>query len=297
MKILRRCRKLAEGDLPIVTTGAAAKKYFAAVDTLRNARKLTLETVTRDLSQYNEGCELTRADLKIANRLVENLLYEAETWATVAAGYNTPYPSKKIDKAWRQLLFCQHHDGVTGCGSDIVLLDLLDHYREALENAFEARRVALTALSNLIETRGEGEGAPVLLFNSLPWRRKGVVRHTITIEENEIFEPFDLVGPNGETIPYEIEPVLYKEDGTLSKVTAFWVEHDLPATGYHRGVMKPNAKMDIPYVMEAQSRSWIENEFFRVEVDAERGGESSVLLRKKRGVNISTPDINNRPMT
>ncbi len=282
-EILRRCRELADDEPSIVITGAAARKYFAAIDTLRTGRKLILESVTRDLSQYNEGCELTRADLKIANRLVENRLYEAETWSTVAAGYNIPYPSAKIDRAWRQLLFCQHHDGVTGCGSDIVLLDLLDHYREALECATEARRSALTALSQRIDTRSEGKNKPVLLFNSLPWRRKGVVRHTITINDDETFEPFELFGPNGELIPYEVEPVSYKKDGTLSKLTARWVEHDLPAAGYHLNVKKPDVKMDIPFVMEAQSRTWIENEFFRVEVNPERGGGIVSLVEKETG--------------
>ena len=43
------------------------------------------------------------------------------------------FPTEAIDKAWRQLLFGAHHDGITGSESDQVYLDLIGGWREAVE--------------------------------------------------------------------------------------------------------------------------------------------------------------------
>ncbi len=79
------------------------------------------------------GKDVSFIDTKQANRLAENVLLDAEAFATIASLDGARYPTEAIDKAWRQLLFNAHHDGITGSESDQVYLDLLGGWREAWE--------------------------------------------------------------------------------------------------------------------------------------------------------------------
>lgn len=275
------CRELSEEDPALIVTGAAAAKYFSCVHTLATGKKLKLEPVTRDISQYNEGCELSRMDLKQANRLLENRLFEAEIWGSIASLSGVPYPSEALDYSWRQLLFCQQHTGITGYGTDIVYIDLLDIYRDALEQAHRSLHSVLEGLSNHIAVPPERSNNSVLLFNSLPWLRDGLIQHWIDVE-GEI-EPIELVDEEGESIPYELERAEQKTDGTVSRMLAIWTENHLPATGYARRDFIKREDNHIPFLLETQSQPWIENEHLRVEIDPTRGGGIVSIVDKETG--------------
>ncbi len=279
--VLGLCRELAESEPSLIVTGAAAAKYFSCVHTLASSKKIKLEPVTRDMSQYNEAGALTRNDLKLANRLVENRLFEAELWGSIASLSGIPYPSAALDRAWRQLLFCQHHEGITGCGTDIVLADLLDIYRDALEIATRETRVLLESLAGKIAVPPEKSNNSVLLFNCLPWLRDGLVQHWIEVEGG--IEEMELVDEEGEPIPFEIERAEQKPDGSVSRILALWMENNLPATGYTRRDFIKREDNPAPFLMETQSQSWIENEFIRVEVDPGRGGGIVSIIEKESG--------------
>ncbi len=280
-KIIGNCRELSNNEPSLITTGTAATKYFSCVETLLSGNKIKLEPVTRDLTQYNEGCELSRTDLKIANRLAENALYEAETWATIAAIYNIPYPFKPLDKAWRQVLFCQHHDGLTGCSTDIAFIDVLEAYRDALEIVTRTRRATLTELSKLVDTRSEERERALLTFNCLPWRRHGIVRYPMNLADME--RGFVLMGADGSQIPYELEPVENENGEKTARVTAVWIERDLAAAGYRCSSLVEQEGADVPWIQKSQSQQWLENEFIRIEVNPERGGGIVSIVNKETG--------------
>ncbi len=281
INIIGRCRELANNELPIVTTGTAATKYFSTIETQYTNNKLKLEPVTRDMSQYNEGCELSRVELKIANRLAENTLFDAEVWAAIASAHGISYPSKELDKAWRQLLFCQHHDGITGCSTDIVFADLLESLREAHELAVNCRTNTLRQFSNLVDTTTEDKNHSLLLFNSLPWRRNSVIRYPIELNDSDY--SYVLSGPDGSEIHYELEPLDNNAKKKTKKALAVWTEKDLPASGYRQVTFKKRKQKGFPWIKEDQSRHWLENEFIRVEVDPSRGGGIVSLIDKENG--------------
>jgi len=286
-EIVGRGRELSAAEPSLIVTGAAASKYFSRVHTLVSAKKIALETVTRDMSQYNEGCELTRMDLKIANRMAENLLYEAELWATVASSFGRPYPSRELDKAWRQTLFCQHHDAVTGCGTDIVFIDILDCLREAVEIAAKERDAALAALASTVAVPKEFH-APYLVFNSLPWRRDGVVRAWLDVEGD--LDSLALVDRLGREIPYEVEHALLNSDDSVARILAMWAQKEMEAAGYDAVHFAPREIPRMPYIMEGPAPAWIENEFVRLSVDAHRGGGIVSLIDKESGKEFINQD-------
>jgi len=102
------------------------------------------------------GKDVSFIDTKQAQRSAENTLLSAEKFATIAGLLGARFPSEAIDKAWRQLLFGAHHDGITGSESDQVYLDLLGGWREAQEHGQAALDGALNHLGSRIDTTGDG---------------------------------------------------------------------------------------------------------------------------------------------
>lgn len=282
-------RSLSTGTPVIQFSGAAATKFFSSVDTLVAAKRLVLDSVTRDMTQYNEGCELSRMDLKIANRLVENQLFDAEVWGTIASLHGSEYPRRVLDYAWRQVLFCQHHDAITGCGSDVVFADLLDIYREAIEAASKECCQSLTALASAIDTTSNRNQSRIIVFNSLPWRRDGIVQAWLDCEGLNL-ETLNLVDSLDRTIPFDVEQVQFKPDGAPSKALAVWLQKDMNATGYDQLGLAEKKEAEVPFICEGDTRTWIENEFFRVHIDPDRGGGITSLVDKETGKEFINQD-------
>ena len=124
--------------------------YFDAVAREVKERGIVLPVITRDMNPIYTGCAVSFADLKTSNRAAETAVRDAELWATCAWLEGAPFPWAAIDRAWRQLMFNAHHDGVTGSMSDQVYLDVMDGARDALEIAREVQHRALTHLGRRI---------------------------------------------------------------------------------------------------------------------------------------------------
>ncbi len=142
--------------------------FFAAVEAEVAEKKIVLPVITRDMNPIYTGCGVSFSDLKIAEREVETTLREAELYATIAAIEGAEFPDRAIDRAWRQLLFNAHHDGVTGSMSDQVYIDLLWAYRDALSIAKQVRFAALCYLSAKVA------GDSPLIWNPVAHSREGV---------------------------------------------------------------------------------------------------------------------------
>ena len=72
-------------------------------------------------------------------------LVDAEKFAVIASLYYDWNPN--LDKAWRLLLFGQHHDALTGSDTENVNLDLLTQWRESLTISTAVRNQALALVA------------------------------------------------------------------------------------------------------------------------------------------------------
>ena len=127
------------------------------------------------------GKDVSFIDTKQAQRAAENTLLAAEKLATLASLAGARYPTEAIDKAWRQLLFGAHHDGITGSESDQVYLDLLGGWREAMELSSAVVEGAIGHLGRRIDASAAGRTLAV--FNTLSWPRTDVARVELTLSE------------------------------------------------------------------------------------------------------------------
>ncbi|HET6859136.1 MAG TPA: NEW3 domain-containing protein [Streptomyces sp.] len=250
------------------------REHFAAVRAELAARGEQPLPVTREMGPVYTGKDVTYADVKQAHRAAENLVQQAETYAslTYALGLG-PYPRTALDKAWRHLLHAAHHDAVTGTFSDQVYLDLLPTWREAHELAEEARDSALTALADAVDTRrpGDGGGVAVTVFNPLSWARTDLVRADVEPAGADP-ESIALLDEAGESVPVLVESV--SGDGTAR--IAF-LASDVPGIGHRTwwittGTDSRHGGREGSGGWEAVPGVSVRNERYEVEADPARGG-------------------------
>ena len=197
--IVGNVQKMRENSVLLSVPSA----YFAELKEQIDNGSLHLPVTAREMSQYHIGTALSRTELKIGNRLGEETALEAEIWATLATLFGEKYPEAQLDHAWRQLLFSQHHDSITGTSNDQSYLDLMSHLRESLAESGSARARALTALTGKISTDGE-DGVPVVIYNSNSFTVTESV--TVNLPEELCGKPVTAIDGNGTPVVLEQNP-------------------------------------------------------------------------------------------
>lgn len=124
----------------------------------------------------------TQHKMKQGNRRSEQLLFEAELWASVAAlRAGRPYPYEVLDRAWHEVLLLQFHDILPGTSIAWVHREAAVRYAlvaHSLEEVIADSLAALgVALAEPVETADSGRSEfdrRELLVNSAPVAQHGV---------------------------------------------------------------------------------------------------------------------------
>ncbi len=252
---------------------SSPEKYLAAVSHEVQSRRSSIPVSGRDLSFFHGGTLVTRADLKIANRLAENRVLGAERWATLASLLGAIYPDAALDKSWRQILFGQHHDGITGCLSDVPYLDLLDGYREALELANEVEDRSLAYIAARANTaaprRAPRNGSALLVFNPMSWDRTDVCRVRIELD-GSLVNGFKLITENGKEVQCQMSARSAAGEKAWAEIA--FIAADVPSMGYRTYYLASASSMPPMAVFADTAEPRIENEFLSVAADPARGG-------------------------
>ncbi len=266
---------------PVFISGPTA--YFVAIGEQLKSGKATLPVISRDFSLYHTGTALSRVDLKIANRLSENILLSAEKFSVIAAVLGSRYPEPALDKAWRQLLFNQHHDGITGTCNDLSFFDMMAGFREASDLGFKAFSDSLHFIASRIDTSKTPDGAiPIVVFNPLGWKRTdriSIILNSIPKRE------FILADSKSNELNYDVNTV---KSGRDIKYKLTFVAVDVPSVGYKTYYLVPRPPK-IRAASVSASGNKIENEFYSITVDPARGGAITELIDKKTGRAVIEP--------
>jgi len=236
---------------------------------------------SRDMSLYHAGTALSRINLKIANRIGENLLISAEKFATIAALLGAEYPDKPLDKAWRQLLCNQHHDSITGTHNEISYVDLMIAYRESLELAYGVLNDSLKYINKAANLKIIGQEIPIRIFNSLSWDRKDICYVRVNFP-NEWFS-FEIRDSSGKNISYQIISEEKNKDGSFKSCHLAFVGY-IPSMGYSTYYVKKSSFKEnaiIKRKVSFKNKKSIENEYYRIEVDPNLGGGLTSIFDKK----------------
>jgi alpha-mannosidase len=244
---------------------AIPREFFDAVreEMAGLGRRFTPQT--RDMNPVYAGKDVSFIDTKQAQRQSENTLMTAEKFGVIASLLGARYPVEATDKAWRQLLFGAHHDGITGSESDQVYLDLMAGWRESLELGRGALDGALDYLASRIDTSGDGQA--VAVFNPLSWPRTDVVSISGTARGER-----HVVDDTGARVPCVVD----------SSGITFIARH-VPAMGYRTYRLMPASDGAADGGWEQVDGLAIESEVYAARVDPDRGGTLSSLIDKRTG--------------
>ena len=259
---------------------AIPREFFDAVRRDQASTGRGFSPQTRDMNPVYTGKDVSFVDTKQAQRIAENTLLDGEKFATIASLLGARFPTEAVDKAWRQLLFGAHHDGITGSESDQVYLDLLGGWREALELGRATLDGALDHVAGQIDT--SGDGLAVTIFNALSWARTDVARATLDWPAGSD-TGIELRDDAGAAVPFVLEAARRRDDGSLERARLAFIARDVPALGYrtYRAVAVTGAGGDAGW--HPVDGTAIENEAFAVRVDPERGGAVVSLVEKGTG--------------
>jgi len=270
---------LRDGTPSIWVTGSGQTKFFLDLHQRIGEKGLRLPVTARDMEYHHQGTAISRVEFKLGNRLAENATVNAEKFGAVADALGAKYPQLALDKAWRQLLFNQHHDAITGPCCDRGYLDLIAGYREALDLAAEALDSALAYIGGAIDTccaAPDPHAIPLAVFNSLNWARTDICRAAVELPGG--WSGFALVTADGDQVPCEL--VSSSKRRRRAQVEIRFIATDVPSLGYRLFYLTPATQM--PPQPTVKRGLTIENEFFRVRVDAKHGGIISLYDKQAR---------------
>ncbi len=251
---------------------AVPSEFHAAVAKECRETGRDLPLTSRDMSLYHAGTALSRIELKIANRIAENLLVSAEKFSAFAGLLGASYPERPLDKAWRQLLCGQHHDSITGTHNEFSYIDLMVAYREACELAHGVLSDALAYLSRAAKAAPAAHERPLRLFNPHCWQRTDVCRARLKGPTG--WSEFGLRDAAGKPVPCQI----LSRDGDVVEI-AFIAT--VPSLGYATYYL--TSRPAVPATgTERKEVVSIENSAFRITADAVRGGLTSLYDKRAR---------------
>jgi alpha-mannosidase len=227
--------------------------------------------------EYHRGVLTTQSETKRRIRRDEDLLLDAEKYASLASTLGREYPQDEFKLAWKNLLFDHFHDIMPGSGIAVNYLDAKRNLEDVARAGSRIENNALEELAAHIDTHGEG--IPILVFNSLSWPRSEVVE--VEVQLPEAAEQVQVVDSSGKPAASQL---LSMEPGTNR--AHFLLLADTPAFGYEtyfaRAAAKPSNDVAVysgPEIVRRvmASENVMENGSTRVKVDPQTGCITSIF--------------------
>jgi alpha-mannosidase len=254
--------------------------------------------------EYHRGTYTSQSRTKQANRAAELRYREAEwlnAWAYTLGASNQ---QARLDAGWQLILLNQFHDILPGSSVALVYADSNAQYAEVQQFAQAVRADAIAFILTKDEgrrtkdggRRTEDEGSTFVVFNSLPWDRRDVVRIALTGAEAGAEAP-QLVDAAGATLPAQLVEEAPGEHALLVAVgvpaygyTALTAGHaDTEISGQGEREM-PQADQSLSQSQQAPlvvGRSSLENGELRLELDD--NGEIASLYDLRHGREVLAP--------
>jgi alpha-mannosidase len=218
--------------------------------------------------QYHRGVFTTQAKTKRQIRRSEETLLNAEKFASLALLDGRPYPQEEMNRAWKGLLFDHFHDIMPGSGISANYLDAQRNLRDVRRAGREIIDQSLAEIAAHINT--QGNGVPVLVFNSLSWPRTDVVE-----AEAQLPAPAkqiavgDATGKPAESQLLSIDPLTHRAHFLLLAST--------PSYGYNTYFVRAATAPPPQHTSLKATSTSLENDFIRLTIDAQTGCMTSLF--------------------
>jgi len=224
---------------------------------------------------YHRGVFTTQAETKRRIRRSEEAMLNAEKLSSLASLFGRPYPVDDMKLEWKNLLFDHFHDIMPGSGIAVNYLDAKRNLEDVDRFAEDATKASLREIAAHVNT--EGEGVPVMVFNSLSWPRTEV-----TELEAQLPEPakeVEVVDAEGK--PVETQLLSLDQETHRAKFLALT---STPSLGYETYFVRaPKAAPAVHSLLRTSAtptEDVLENEFLRVKIDPQTGCMTSLYDKR-----------------
>jgi alpha-mannosidase len=209
-----------------------------------------------------------------AKREADFFLPAAETFNTIDALLRKSfalYPQSELTAAWESQLYPDH--GWGGKNGDVTDSTFNARYESASDISKRLLSQSLTSIASQVKTR-TGKNIPVVIFNSLSWKRSGPVQVTTHLATGVAPIALRLCDPDGNTIPMDVDITHRHPDGSIETADLYFVARDVPPVGYATYYLHPTREDHAPS-NRATSTTILENEHYRVILGA--GGVRQIV--------------------
>jgi alpha-mannosidase len=228
---------------------------------------------------YHRGVFTTQAETKRGIRRAEETVLNAERFASLASLYGRAYPQDGMELSWKRLLFDHFHDIMPGSGIAVNYLDAKRNLENVDRAADDVASGSLREIAAHVNT--QGEGVPVMIFNSLSWPRTEVteIEAQLSAPARQI-EVVDSTGKPAEAQLLHLDPETHRARFLLLSKT--------PSFGYQTYFVRAATAAPAVHSLLKASSNTLENEFLRVTIDPQTGCMTS-LFDKRSGTEALAP--------
>ncbi len=270
--LLARIKEFHRDDkAPFVMKIAVPSDYEAAV-----AGRTDLPVFKGELNPIFQGIYSSRIELKGWMRLLEQKLLTAEKLSAIATLPGSPADAASLLDTWEPVLFNETHDLASGVMTDHVYDDTVRSYEFTNRRADSIINAKWDELAAKIDTRGSN--CPVLVFNTLGWRRTDVAYADVGFDEQGV-TGVDLTGPRGDKVPAQLVESTRYADGGLKTARVAFLARDVPALGYSVYHVLPTRTAEGGDQPSTAVQSRLENDLYRVTIEPDTGAIASLFFK------------------
>jgi alpha-mannosidase len=226
--------------------------------------------------EFHRGVFTTQSDHKRNMRESEELVLNAEKYASLAWLDGQPYPSTELTDAWKKVVFNQFHDLAAGSGIGAIYKDAQQDYNQVRWATQEIASKSLETVATHIDTRAANPSGSVslLIVNPLGWERTGLVEADVQMPAatSEIV----VLDSEGHVLPSQI----VSSDHATTRYRLLIEAKGIPSLGYEVLRVAPGQR-SVASDLKA-SGTTLENSALRVAVDPKTGCITSIYDKKSQ---------------
>ena len=187
----------------------------------------------------------------------------AETFSTIdalLAKSFSRYPQRELTLAWESQIYPDHGWG----GKNGEITD--STFRAKYEYARNVGKSVLARSTGSIAARvrtSPSKGIPVVVFNSLSWKRTSAVRFTATFPPGTQKKSVAVHDAGGRPLPSQILSVGRHADGSIRSIELLFTAADVPPVGYATYYLRPSPRPPAPDTTSSPV-AMMQNRFYRV---------------------------------
>lgn len=205
--------------------------YAAFFEAIKDNKLPTVtgEFTASTVSKIHRSIYSSRYDHKYLNDKVERrMIYQAEPLMVMAEKCGIPYKKGLLDRIWKLLNKNHAHDSAGGCNSDKTNQIITERFNEADQLSYSLVDYLTRKIS---ESRLQAVDGELVIFNTLPWKTKKVIKCAIST-------PFAAISleKDGITIPFEPSHTRKESNASIRRET----KTDSPTSVYfvHEGLVE-----------------------------------------------------------